>query len=117
MVRLFITTIITIILNPLPMGAISLFSIACSVITQTLSLDQALLRFSNSIIWLVVFAFFISQGFTKTGLGERVAYHIILRVDQSTLGLSYFLVIVDFLLAPFIPSVTARGGGVIFPIA
>ncbi|MCC8417308.1 MAG: anion permease [Rickettsia endosymbiont of Bryobia graminum] len=114
---IFITTIVTIILNLFPMGAISFFSIACCVVTQTLTLDQALMGFSNSIIWLVVFAFFISQGFIKTGFGERIAYHLILLVGQSTLGLSYALVIVDFLLASFIPSVTARGGGIIFPIA
>ncbi|MFU7502996.1 MAG: anion permease [Candidatus Tisiphia sp.] len=53
--------------------------------------------------------FFIAQGFIKTGCGERIAYHIILLVGQSTLGLSYALVIVDFILAPFIPSVCARG--------
>lgn len=114
---IFITTIISIILNPFPMGAISFFSIACCVVTQTLTLDQALMGFSHNIIWLVLFAFFISQGFIKTGFGERIAYHLILLVGQSTLGLSYALVIVDFLLAPFIPSVTARGGGIIFPIA
>lgn len=114
---IFITTIAAIILNPLPMGAIALFSILCCILTQTLSLEQSLSGFSHSIIWLVLFAFFIAQGFIKTGCGERIAYHIILLVGQSTLGLSYALVIVDFILAPFIPSVCARGGGIIFPIA
>jgi DASS family divalent anion:Na+ symporter len=114
---IFITTIAAIILNPLPMGAIALFSILCCILTQTLSLEQSLSGFSHSIIWLVLLAFFIAQGFIKTGFGERIAYHIILLVGQSTLGLSYALVIVDFILAPFIPSVCARGGGIIFPIA
>ncbi len=114
---IFITTIIAIIFNPFPMGTIALFSLACCVLTKTLSLEQGLSGFSDSIIWLVLLAFFISQGFIKTGLGERIAYHIILLVGQSTLGLSYALVFVDFILAPFIPSVCARGGGIIFPIA
>ncbi|WP_341763076.1 DASS family sodium-coupled anion symporter [Candidatus Tisiphia endosymbiont of Melanophora roralis] len=114
---IFITTIAAIILNPLPMGAIALFSILCCILTQTLSLEQSLSGFSHSIIWLVLLAFFIAQGFIKTGFGERIAYHIILLVGQSTLGISYALVIVDFILAPFIPSVCARGGGIIFPIA
>ncbi len=114
---IFITTITAIILNLLPMGVVALLSIACCILTHTLSLEQSLSKFSHSIIWLVLFAFFIAQGFIKTGFGERIAYHIILLVGQSTLGLSYALVIVDFVLAPFIPSVCARGGGIIFPIA
>jgi DASS family divalent anion:Na+ symporter len=114
---IFITTITALILNPLPMGAVALLSIAASVLTNTLTLAEGLSGFSDPIIWLVVFAFFLSNGFIKTGLGSRVAYHIILLVGKSTLGLSYALVIVDFILAPFIPSVSARGGGIIFPIA
>jgi DASS family divalent anion:Na+ symporter len=114
---IFITTIVALIMNPLPMGAVALISIGASVLTGTLSLAQGLSGFSDSIIWLVVFAFFLSNGFIKTGFGARIAYHLILRVGKSTLGLSYALVIVDFLLAPFIPSVSARGGGIIFPVA
>ncbi|WP_425363712.1 DASS family sodium-coupled anion symporter [Candidatus Tisiphia endosymbiont of Hybos culiciformis] len=114
---IFITTITAIVLNPLPMGAIALLSLACCVLTQTLSLEQALSGFSHSIIWLVLFAFFMAHGFISTGFGERLAYYIILFVGQSTLGLAYALVIVDFILAPFIPSVCARGGGITFPIA
>lgn len=114
---IFITTISALILNPLPMGAVALLSIAGCVLTNTLSLAESLSGFSDSIIWLVVFAFFLSNGFIKTGFGSRIAYHLILLVGKSTLGLSYALVFVDFILAPFIPSVSARGGGIIFPIA
>jgi DASS family divalent anion:Na+ symporter len=114
---IFITTITALILNPLPMGAVALLSIAACVLTNTLTLAEGLSGFSDTIIWLVVFAFFLSNGFIKTGLGSRIAYHIILLVGKSTLGLSYALVIVDFILSPFIPSVSARGGGIIFPIA
>ena len=114
---IFITTIAALVLNPLPMGAVALLSIAACVLTNTLSLAEGLSGFSDSIIWLVVFAFFLSNGFIKTGFGSRIAYHLILLVGKSTLGLSYALVMVDFILAPFIPSVSARGGGIIFPIA
>lgn len=114
---IFITTIAALILNPLPMGAVALISIAACVLTHTLSLAESLSGFSDSIIWLVVFAFFLSNGFVKTGFGSRIAYHLIILVGKSTLGLSYALVMVDFILAPFIPSVSARGGGIIFPIA
>ena len=114
---IFIATIIGIILNPLPMGVIALLSILACVLTKTLSLSECLSGFSDSIVWLVVFAFFISNGFIKKGLGSRIAYYVLSKIGHSTLGISYALVIADFVLSPLIPSATARGGGVIFPIA
>ncbi len=114
---IFIATIIGIILNPLPMGVIALLSILACVLTNTLSLSQCLSGFGDSIVWLIVFAFFISNGFIKTGLGSRIAYYVLSKMGHSTLGISYAFVIADFVLAPLIPSATARGGGIIFPIA
>lgn len=114
---IFLATIVGIILNPLPMGAVAFISILACVLTGTLSLTECLSGFGDSIVWLVVFTFFISNGFIKTGLGARISYYIISKIGSSTLGLSYCLVIADFILSPLIPSVSARGGGIIFPIA
>ncbi len=114
---IFIATITAIILNPIPMGASSLIAILCCAITGTLSLEECLAGFGTETVWLVVFAFFISCGFIKTGLGARCAYYCISKVGHTTLGLSYSLVFADLILSPLIPSVTARGGGIIFPIA
>ena len=60
--------------------------------------------------------FFISRGFIKTGLGERIAYIIVKYMGKSTLGMGYGLVLTDLVLAPAIPSVTARLGGIVYPI-
>jgi DASS family divalent anion:Na+ symporter len=114
---IFIATIIGIVLNPLPMGVIALLSILACVLTDTLSLAECLSGFGDSVVWLVVFAFFISNGFIKTGLGSRFAYYVLSKIGNSTLGISYSLVIADFILSPLIPSASARGGGIIFPIA
>ncbi len=114
---IFLATISGIILNPLPMGAVSMISIAACVLTHTLTLNECLSGFSNKTVWLVIFAFFISHGFIKTGLGSRVAYMLIAKLGRSTLGLSYSLVFANLFLSPGIPSVTARGGGIIFPVA
>lgn len=114
---IFISTIVFLIFNPFPMGTVALVSILTCVLTKTLTLGQCLsLAFGSPIVWLVMFAFFLSHGFVKTGLGSRISYHLILRLGYSTLGLSYALVLIDLILAPFIPSVTARGAGIIFPI-
>lgn len=113
---IFISTIIGIILNPLPIGALAMLSILVAILTKTLTVEETLGGFGSSIAWLVVFAFFISRGFIKTGLGKRIAYFFISKIGKNTLGLSYGLILTEFLLSPMIPSATARGGGIIFPI-
>jgi DASS family divalent anion:Na+ symporter len=113
---LFVATIIGVILKPLPMGAMALLAIMVSVASGTLTFEQAFSGFSNDIVWLIVMAFFIAKGFVVTGLGSRVAYYCVSFLGKSTLGLGYGIMATDLLLAPTIPSVTARTGGVIFPI-
>ena len=117
LLAIFIATILGIILKAFPMGALAIFSMTVATLTQTLTLEETLAGFHNAIAWLVVFAFFISRGFIKTGLGSRIAYYFVSLFGKKTLGLSYGLLMSELILAPAIPSVTARTGGVIFPIA
>ena len=56
------------------------------------------------------------QGFQKTGLGERVATIFVKLFGKSTLGLAYGLSAAETLLAPAMPSTTARAGGIFMPI-
>lgn len=66
--------------------------------------------------WLIAIAFWLSGGFIKSGLGNRVAYAIVSVFGKTTLGLAYSLVFAEALLAPAIPSVAARAGGIFFPL-
>ena len=116
LLAIFVATIVGIILEPIPMGAVAILGITATTVTHTLSIDQALTGFGNRVIWLIVLAFFISRGFIKTGLGARIAYLFMAWLGRRTLGLSYGLIATDLVLAPAIPSNTARAGGVIFPI-
>lgn len=113
---IFIATVIALILKPFPMGSISMIAMAALPLTNTLTIGQALSGFSNTTIWLIVMAFFISRGFIKTGLGERIAYIFVGIFGKRTLGLAYSLVASDLILSPAMPSNTARAGGVISPI-
>lgn len=117
LLAIFLATIIGVILKPFPIGAMSILALSAVTITHTLSLKSALAGFENPIAWLVVFAFFISRGFIKTGLGNRIAYYFVSMFGKRTLGLSYGLLMSECVLAPAIPSVTARTGGVIYPVA
>ncbi|MCP4583107.1 MAG: anion permease [candidate division Zixibacteria bacterium] len=116
LLAIFVGTIIGIILEPLPMGAIAVCGIAAVTLTHTLSLKDALSGFSHSVIWLVVIAFFISRGFIKTGLGARIAYLFMKILGKRTIGLGYSLIATDLVIAPAIPSITARAGAVLYPI-
>ena len=57
-----------------------------------------------------------AQGFEKTGLGERVATLFVKLFGKSTLGLAYGLSVAEALIAPAMPSTTARAGGIFMPI-
>lgn len=120
---IFFSTIIGIIFKVLPMGAVSILGITVVAITGVLdttssqtAITLAFSGFNNPILWLIVLAFFIARGFIKTGLGRRIAYLFIKVLGRKTLGLSYGLLGADLVLAPAVPSNTARGGGIIYPI-
>jgi len=116
LLAIFVATIAGIITQPLPVSAVALIGLTVSVLTRTLSMQQAVSGFGNPVVWLVVAAFFIASGFIRTGLGSRIAYVIMAVLGRSSLGLGYSLVATDLVLAPAIPSNTARAGGVVFPI-
>ena len=116
MLAIFIFTVLGIILRPLSTGTMAFLGLTLTVSTKTLTFAESFSGFVNPIVWLIVVAFFISRGFIKTGLGERLAYLIIKRLGKSTLGMGYGMILTDLLLAPAIPSVTARVGGIIYPV-
>lgn len=116
LLAIFVATIVGIIVKPLPMGAVAMIGIATAALTGTLTVGESLSGFNNTTIWLIVTAFFISRGFIKTGLGERIAYYFMSILGKRTLGLAYGLIGTDLVLAPAIPSNTARGGGIVYPV-
>ena len=116
LLAIFAGTITAFILAPLPMGAVALIAVTLLALSRTLTLVVALSGFANTVIWLIVGAFLISRGFIKTGLGERIAYMFMAKLGKKTLGLAYSLICADLVMAPAMPSNTARSGGVLFPI-
>jgi DASS family divalent anion:Na+ symporter len=113
---IFVTTIVGIILAPLPMGGVAMIGIGITAATGTLGIADSLSGFSDVVIWLIVLAFMISRGFIKTGLGARIAYTFMALLGGNTLGLSYGLAATDLVLAPAIPSNAARAGGIVMPV-
>ncbi|THU59251.1 hypothetical protein C4D60_Mb07t00170 [Musa balbisiana] len=116
LLAIFLATIVGIITQPLPLGAVALMGLGASVLTKTLTFAAAFSAFGDPIPWLIALAFFFARGFIKTGLGNRVAYQFVSLFGSSSLGLGYSLVFSEALLAPAIPSVSARAGGIFLPL-
>jgi len=117
LLAIFVATIVALVAQPVRMGVSVLVALTLLALTGTLSPARVLSGFSNLTVWLVFTAFLFSRAFTQTGFGTRVGYLFILRFARSPLSLGYSIAAADVTLAPFIPSDTARGGGVIYPIA
>ncbi|PCI75371.1 anion permease [Candidatus Aerophobetes bacterium] len=116
MFGIFIFTVLGIILRPVPIGTFAILALTIITLTKTLTFREAFSGFNHHVVWLIVVAFFISRGFIKTGLGQRVSFFVMKYMGGSPLGMGYGMVLTDLILAPAIPSVTARVGGIIYPI-
>ena len=97
-------------LEPLPVGAWAFVMLTFTVASKTLPFLTAFAAFRNEVIWLIVVSFFFAKGFEKCGLGDRIANLFVKLMGKSTLGLSYGLVLAEGLIAPAMPSTSARAG-------
>ncbi|MBK7742768.1 MAG: anion permease, partial [Betaproteobacteria bacterium] len=117
MFAIFAATIAGILTQPLPSGALMLLALTVAILTKTLTEAKALAGFASGTPWLIFCAYILSLGFVTSGLGKRIAYRMLSLFGGSSLGIAYSLGISDLIMAPAMPSVTARSGGIIFPIA
>lgn len=117
MFAIFAATIAAILTQPLPSGAVMLIAVCVVIFTGTLTQAKALSGFAAGTVWLIFCAYVLSLGFVTSGLGKRIAYKMLSLFGGSSLGVAYSLGVSDLIMAPAMPSVTARSGGIIFPIA
>ncbi|MGA3015724.1 MAG: DASS family sodium-coupled anion symporter [Bryobacteraceae bacterium] len=116
LLAVFVSTIVALVAQPVRMGVSVVIAMTLLAVTGTLPPAQVLSGFGNLTVWLVFIAFLFSRAVTSTGFGTRLGYLFIRRFARTPLSLGYSLAAADLVLAPFIPSDTARGGGVVFPI-
>ncbi len=117
LLAIFGASIIALVAQPMPMGVSLVLAMTLLVLTRTLPPAKVLSGFSNQTVWLVFSAFLFAKSVSVTGFGRRVAYVFVRAFGRHPLALGYSLAGADVVMAPFVPSDTARGGGVIFPIA
>lgn len=122
MLALFVATIVAIIVKVMPMGAVCLIALTISGLFSITPISPGdgevgmLSGFANSTIWLIGIAMFLSRAVIKTGLGRRVALFFISVFGKKMIGVAYGFALADVILGPGIPSASARGGGIMYPI-
>ena len=120
---IFLGVVVGLVIEPVPAALVGLVGVCLVALLGIIDpkpaegVKWALSGFSNSIIWLIFAAFMFAAGYQKTGLGKRISLIMVKFMGKSSLGLGYAVAFADLLLAPFMPSNTARSGGTIFPIA
>lgn len=113
---IFVLTIVSLILQPFPLSVMALTGLTVAILTGCLTVADGLSGFSNSVMWMIVMAFFVSRAIIKSGLGQRIAYFFVSRLGKRSIGVAYGLGFTDLILAPATPSAMARGGAIVLPI-
>lgn len=80
-------------------------------------MDSAVLfqGYGNGMTWFICIVTIVCTAFVKTGLGKRIAYNLLMRSGNSTMGLGYLLMLTDLVLSPATGSNSARTT-IIYPI-
>ncbi len=113
---IFAGTIVALVARPVPMGLSAMLAATLLLLTRTLPATKVLSGFGNATVWLMFSAFLFARAITTTGMGVRIAYLFISRFGRTSLTLGYSVAISGLVLAPVVPSDTARGGGIMAPI-
>ena len=113
---IFTAAILAVVAGAFPILTAAVLAVALAVLSRTVSPGDAYSGFANPTILLVAVAFLVARAVVKSGLAQRLGYHVVSLFGRSTLGLSYSIFVVDGLIAPALPSNTARSG-VLFPLA
>ncbi|GAA7663786.1 hypothetical protein JP0145_02070 [Helicobacter pylori] len=123
---IFIGMIIGLVLEPVPSGLVALSALVLCVALKIGASDEVasankaiswgLSGYANKTVWLVFVAFILGLGYEKSLLGKRIALLLIRFLGQTPLGLGYAIGLSELCLAPFIPSNSARSGGILYPI-
>lgn len=113
---IFLFIITGLITRPLPVAPMVLMGSIIAITTQTLSFKDISQGLSTPSIWLIFVSFFLAHGLIKTRLALRASYIFVRAFGHHIVGLVYGIILSELVLAPFIPSLVARAGGIIFPI-
>lgn len=112
---LFLITIFFLVLRPFPEPVILILSITATGFLS-IPLQDLLIGYTDSILWLTITAMIMSIGLKKSGLTERAALGLIHRFGRTSLRLGYIVSFLDLVLASCTPASPARTGSIVYPL-
>lgn len=89
-------------------AVISLAIVPLLVIMNIASIKDALSGFSSTSTYLIVGSFILATAMTKSELGDRITYYVLLYMGTSIKKITFGIMCVNILMAFAIPSSTAR---------
>src|SRR5262245_51687308 len=113
---LFLTTIVGLMIQPMPGAALVIVSLTLFVLVGGLSASRILTGFASPTVWLVLVTMLMSRALRDSGLSRRIALMFVRLFGRTSLGVSYALTATDLTLASGM-SITARSGGIVLQVA
>jgi anion transporter len=106
---IFVTALVLWVTKPIPIYITSLFVIILLTFTGAVSDDEkACDTLGYEVIWLMVAAFVLTSAMNHTNLGKRFALNMVTKFGKTPKRMMAVLIAVNFGLAFFVPSTTAR---------
>lgn len=113
LVSLYLGLLAGLVLKPFSEPIITL--IILGIMSMFVKTNILLSGFGSSMTWFIAIVTMVCTAFIKTGLGKRIAYNLLLKTGNSSLGLGYILILTDLILSPATGSNAARTT-IIYPI-
>ncbi|MDF2569400.1 MAG: anion transporter [Sporomusa sp.] len=112
----FAALILGLILQPYPEPTLLILTMTLASMF-VLPLQDILVGYTDSMLWLTLVAMMIGIGLKNSGLTRRLGLLLINRFGKTTLRIGYILCFIDLLLATSTPASPARTGGLVYPLA
>ena len=116
MVMLFIAAMFGIILDICHPIIWLLSIIVVASLSNTIDIKLGFSGFSNIVPWLLFAVLSLAKAITNSTLGLRLAYLFMKYFGGSIIGLSYSITFTELLIAPVLPSNTARAASLGLPL-
>lgn len=117
MLLIFVSTMVGVMLEVVPLCGTLFLSLLTASLTGVIDLKtQGFTGFTNMVPWLLFFILALSKSITKSTIAPRIAYFFIRIFGKNVIGLAYSLSLTELTLSTILPSNTARGASVGFPV-
>ncbi len=113
---IFLAMLTLVASNALPGFAVGLFCLCFIALFNIAPFATVFAQFSSSTMWLIISIYLLCIGLGNSGIMQRVALTILKLFPKSYKGATLSMLTTSLVLAPFLPSTTAKVG-ILTPLA